>query len=128
MLRTVDTSMEQRLCTFSARPSSSPELYSLKKSAGRDSIRITTAACTERFSFVFTRAENILFTVCSSMVLTDTLTINTVRPSSMESSPPGTTTPKSRLLIFGPSIPTRETMAVPRTVRARSVRSKHSSM
>lgn len=82
MVKTVDTSSLQRVPTCDARFESSPELYSLKKSAGSDRMRIIVAASTEMFNLVSMRAVILFFTAVMSMVLIETHTEKTAMAAS----------------------------------------------
>ena len=93
---TVDASILQSTPICEARSASSPALYGLKKSAGRDMMRIIDAASTDMLSFVSIRAWIISFTAVTSSTLTDTHTEKTAMATSSRTLPEGSTGPVLR--------------------------------
>ena len=113
---TVDASILQSTPICEARSASSPALYGLKKSAGRDMMRIIDAASTDMLSFVSIRAWIISFTAVTSSTLTDTHTENTAMATSSRTLPEGSTRAKSSWLIIGESIPSSDSASVARAI------------
>ena len=103
-----------------ARLARSPELYSLKKPAGRDITRIIVAASTETLSFVSIRAVIMPLTAVMSIALTETETINTASATSRRTFPDGRTSEKSRLFSLGENMPISDTAKVASAISTKS--------
>ena len=123
-----DTSIWHRLCSCWLRLANSPLDHFLKKSAGRDRMRIIVAACTERFNFVVTRAESIALMLRSRIWLTDTLIMNVASATSSRTLPLTATCPKSNAVSLGVSRPTSDTRKVASATSTISARSMHCTM
>lgn len=95
--RTVVANMLQSTPICDTRLESSPELYCLKKSAGRDITRIIAAASTDMLSFVSIRAVIMFFTADISRVLTETHTEKKAIEISRRMFPDGNTRSNSNL-------------------------------
>ena len=90
-------SMAHRLLMLWARLASSPELYPLKKSTGRERTRIMEAAWTAMFIFVWMRPMMRLRVTPNSSVERETPAMRKTRGSSSPASPLGMTLLNRRL-------------------------------
>ena len=91
------------------REANSPELYCLKKSAGRESSRIMAAASTASSIFVLIRAINKDCMARISSWLVETQTINTAIASNTRKFPLSSTSEKISWVSLGDNIPMRVT-------------------
>ena len=128
MVKTVDTSSLQRVPTCDARFESSPELYSLKKSAGSDRMRIIVAASTEMFNLVSMRAVILFLTAVISMVLIETHTEKTAMAASSRTLFDSSTLPNKSLFNIGLIMPTSERKSVAAAIITRSAAEKVCAM
>ena len=124
----VETSIWQREPIYCARELSSPELYCLKKSAGRDIIRIMAAASTARFIFVLILPFIRLFAPFIIMLLMEVHTIKTVIATRSRILPDSITSEKSILFNRGATIPSKVTVIVAMIISTKSAAESVSSM